>query len=91
MGSMFARCSSLTNINLSNFNTNNVTNMGYMFYECSSLTNINLSNFNTNNVTEIGYIFSGCSSLKKENIITKDERILNEYQLINQNNNKYYY
>ena len=48
---MYSDCSSLTNINLSNFNTNNVINMGSMFYKCSSLTNLNLSNFNTNNVT----------------------------------------
>ena len=49
-----------------------------MFFECSSLTNINLSNFNTNKVTtDMGGMFSGCSSLKKENIITKDKRILN--------------
>ena len=50
---MFVRCSSLTNINLSNFNTNNATNMSGMFYGCSSLTKIDLSNFNTNNVTNI--------------------------------------
>ena len=42
---MFYECNSLTNIDLSNFNTQNVTNMSYMFYECSSLTNIDLSNF----------------------------------------------
>ena len=35
---MFSDCSSLTNINLSNFNTQNVTNMRCMFYNCSSLT-----------------------------------------------------
>ena len=73
---MFDDCSSLTNINLSNFNTQNVTNMSYMFYDCYSLTNINLSNFNTQNVTDMSYIFSGCKSLKKENIITKDNKIL---------------
>ena len=74
---MFFECSSLTNINLSNFDTNNVTNMEHMFSGCSSLTNINLSNFNTNNVIDMGFMFEGCSSLKKENIITKDKRILN--------------
>ena len=31
MGLMFSECSSLTSLNLSNFNTNNVTNMSYMF------------------------------------------------------------
>ena len=39
---MFSDCSSLTNLNLSNFNTNNVTNMEYMFFGCSSLTNNNI-------------------------------------------------
>ena len=77
---MFYGCSSLTKIDLSNFNTNNVTNMGCMFYGCSSLTNIDLSNFNTNNVTNIGGMFQGCKALKKENIITKDKRILNIYE-----------
>ena len=47
---MFCDCESLTNINLSNFNTENVTNMSFMFYGCKSLTNINLANFNTKNV-----------------------------------------
>ena len=39
---MFHGCSSLTNINLSNFNTQNVTNMSWMFYGCSSLTKKNV-------------------------------------------------
>ena len=39
---MFCECSSLTNINLSNFNTNNVTDMNGMFGECSSLTKNNI-------------------------------------------------
>ena len=77
---LFCGCSSLTNIDLSNFNTNNVTNMQGMFSGCSSLTNIDLSNFNTNNVTIIHAMFFGCSSLKKQNIITKNKRILNEFK-----------
>ena len=35
MGSMFSSCSSLKELNLANFNINNVTNMGGMFYGCS--------------------------------------------------------
>jgi len=81
MGCMFSGCSSLININLSNFNTNKVTNMVWMFCDCSSLTNIDLSNFNTNNVTDMAGMFLGCSSLKKENIITKDKRILKGYEV----------
>ena len=75
---MFDGCSSLTNLNLSNFNTQKVTNMEYMFKGCSSLTNLNLSNFNTQNVTDMYWMFDGCSSLKKGNIITNDEELLNQ-------------
>ena len=79
MSCMFWDCESLININLSNFNTQNVTNMRGMFGYCESLTNIDLSNFNTQNVTDMGDMFYGCNSLKKENIIVKDDKILNEF------------
>ena len=50
MRCMFYECSSLKELNLNNFNTNNVTNMSWMFCRCSSLNELNLINFNTNNV-----------------------------------------
>ena len=62
---MFYGCSSLKDINLSNFNTNNVDDMRRMFYGCSSLKDINLSNFNTNNVTNMGGMFYGCPNFIK--------------------------
>ena len=34
MSGMFSGCSSLKELNLNNFNTNNVTNMWYMFRGC---------------------------------------------------------
>ena len=37
---LFSECSSVISIDLSNLNTNNVTNMSSMFYRCSSLKNI---------------------------------------------------
>ena len=61
--SIFYECSSLTKIDLSNFNTNYVTNMVSMFNGCASLTKIDLSNFNTNKVTNMASMFYGCSSL----------------------------
>ena len=79
MSHMFSFCSSLTNINLSNFNNENVTDMSYMFYGCSSLIYINLSNFNILKVPEMICMFNGCSSLRKENIITNDKRILDQF------------
>ena len=63
MTNMFSNCSSLTSLDLSNFNTSNVTSMKYMFQYCSSLTSLDLSNFNTSNVTNMSFMFSNCSSL----------------------------
>ena len=37
MEGMFDECSSLKELNLNNFNTNNVTSMEAMFYWCLSL------------------------------------------------------
>ena len=35
MSYMLFECSSLKELNLTNFNINNVTNMSWMFYRCS--------------------------------------------------------
>lgn len=63
MSNMFDGCSKLETIDVSMFNTTNVTDMRYMFRGCSSLTSLNLSGFNTSNVTNMLYMFKGCSSL----------------------------
>ena len=44
---MFFNCKSLSSIDLSNFNIQNVTNMEYMFNGCKSLSSLDLSDFNT--------------------------------------------
>ena len=43
---MFNKCSSLKELNLSNFNTNNVTNMSYMLNKCKSLKELSFFYFN---------------------------------------------
>ena len=78
MSYMFCGCSSLKELNISNFNTNNVTDMGGMFSECSSLKELNLSNFNTNNVTNMRYMFSGCSDQFKDKIRSEYKNIKEE-------------
>ena len=62
MSYMFSGCSSIEEINLSNFNTNNVTNMCCMFYDCTSLKELNINYFNYNNETYMKSMFSGCSN-----------------------------
>ena len=75
---MFHGCSSLKELNLTNFNTNNVTNMSYMFSWCSSLKELILTNFNTNNVTNMKGMFFGCSDDLKWKIESENKNIKDE-------------
>ena len=63
MSYMFSACHSLTELDLSNFDTSSVTNMTDMFKNCSNLTTLDLSNFDTSKVTRMDYMFNGCTSL----------------------------
>ena len=49
MSYMFYECSSLLSLpDISNWNTNYVTNMSFMFYRCSCLSSLpDISNWNT--------------------------------------------
>ena len=78
MGDMFDCCSSLKELNFSNFNTNNVTDIGYMFYGCSSWKELNLSNFITNNVTNMVGMFYGRSSQFQNKIRARYKNIKKE-------------
>ena len=77
---MFNDCSSLENLNLKSFDTRSCKNMLGMFADCKSLVKLDLSNFNTQNTDEYPWLFSGCTKLKKNNVTTKDERILNNFK-----------
>ena len=63
MSRMFSGCSKLTSLDVSKFNTVNVTNMKRMFYNCSKLTSLDVTKFNTANVTDMKYMFYSCSAL----------------------------
>lgn len=68
MSSMFQKCTSLVDLNLSSFKTSNVTNMSNMFNECSNLKNLNLSNFDTSKVLYMNHMFNVCNSLTSLNL-----------------------
>ena len=55
--------SRIESIDLSGFDTSNVTDMSDMFYNCSGLTSLDLSPLDTSNVTSMGSMFEGCSGL----------------------------
>ncbi len=60
---MFFNLSNLTSIDLSNFDTSNVTVMQSMFALCPNLTTIDLSGFDTSKVTNMSFMFYNCSNL----------------------------
>lgn len=59
-------------IDPSNFDTSNVTNMHAMFYGMSNLTNLNLSNFDTSKVTDMAGMFANMPNLVTLNLSSFD-------------------
>ena len=59
-------------LDLSNFNTSQVTSMYSMFLDMFYLTTLNLSSFDTSNVTNMSYMFYGMSNLTTLNLSSFD-------------------
>ena len=62
----------ILDIDLSSFNTSQVTDMGNMFAGMSKITSLDVSNFDTSKVTNIGDMFSGMSNLTSLNLSNFD-------------------
>ena len=60
---MFQFCNKLSSIDLSVFDTSNVTNMGSMFDNCTGLTSLDVSGFDTSKVTNMDNMFYKCSGV----------------------------
>ena len=61
---MFKNCASLTSLDLSNFNTENLEIMVGMFANNGKLEYLDISNFNTSNANNMDSLFDSCKSLK---------------------------
>ena len=59
-------------LDLSGFNTSNVTNMSQMFARMSNLTTLDLSNFDTSKVTNMSYMFENMYNLTTINLSSFD-------------------
>ena len=62
--SMFKDCTSLTELDLSGSNSENVKDMSEMFYGCKALSKLVLTDFKTGQVTTMESMFLGCSTLE---------------------------
>ena len=60
---MFYKSNIIKNIDLSCFDSKNVTNMRYMCCDCNNLEYIDLSGFNTEKVTDMSLMFYECHNL----------------------------
>ena len=65
---MFMNFTKLTELDLSSFNTDRVTNMSEMFRGVKELTSLNLSSFNTQNVTNMSGMFYEMSKVTNLNL-----------------------
>ena len=64
MEGMFFGCTSIDYIDLSGFDTSNLSCcMDYMFYECQNLAEINFTGFDTSRVKDMHYMFYNCQRL----------------------------
>ena len=57
---MFLGCSSLTTLDVSNWDTSNVTDMSEMFEECIHLTELDVTNWKTDKVKNMSKMFYDC-------------------------------
>ena len=76
MNTMFQLCKELEYLDLTNFNTSNVTNMSFMFDSCNKLKYLNVSNFIINGETKKMFF----SFNKKEcKFIAGDKKLIQLY------------
>ena len=79
---MFYYCTKLTSLDVSSFDTSNVTNMSGMFGGCSGLTSLDVRNFNTSNVTNMSSMFRDCSGLTSLDVSSFDtSKVTNMYSM----------
>ena len=61
---MFYNCVNIISINITNFDTSDVTDMNKMFFNCTNLITLSdISKWNTSNVINMSWMFYGCSKL----------------------------
>lgn len=75
---LFSSCQSLESLDLSGFNTENVSSMVSMFSQCSSLRSLDLSSFNTSKVIDMNLMFYMCTNLESIDLSSFDTENLQQ-------------
>ncbi|GEM_PF-5450911 len=64
MAYMFYGCNAVTELDVSSFDTSEITSMFGLFWGCSGLSKLDLNSFDTSKVTMMSYMFEGCTNLE---------------------------
>ena len=77
MGYLFNQCGSLSSLNLSNFNTQNVIDMNFMYFSCGMLEYlmINPKKFRLDNIIDMKYMFYECFSINNREKLYLQKRL----------------
>ena len=94
---MFSYCSNLTNIDLSSFDTKNVTNMCSMFSGCFNLKRVKINNISSNIIellkyTNVNNMDQFGNNISKNNYLNNNNQnnyFNNNYIMNNINNNNF--
>ena len=65
-------CPKIVTLDVSSWNTSNITTMDFLFEECSSLNSLDLTSWNTSNVKNMYALFFKCYNLTSLNLSTWD-------------------
>ena len=76
---MFINCIDITEVDLTNFDSSEVTNIHAMFFGCTSLISVNMPNFNVYNDILNTRMFYECRSLEYINIVNFEINDISNY------------
>lgn len=71
MSFLFRGCK-VVQLDISSWDTRNVTNMFQIFFLCSKLTSLNVDGIDTSSVQDLSFAFSNCSALKQIDLSSWD-------------------
>ena len=65
LNSMFMQCSALNDVNITKWNTSNITSMEYLFYNCAAF-NQPIGSWDVSSVKSVNNMLSGCSAFNQD-------------------------
>lgn len=85
MSEMFRYCSTLTELDLRDFNTAEVVDMSHMFHWCNNLTSLHIDNFDTSSVEDMSYMFAECPNITMDDVSHFDTTKVKDFDSFMQN------